>query len=175
MKVVLLLIFIFQSSNCNAQELSPWKQFLKDSIYNADDKNYVYLYKTLNRNPKKVLNYSMKNKKYVLAIIDGDSAVQEKAFISPNLFQIVYDNYSELLKLRNYLNESFKVHKKFNDKILGSTNIFTQLGIRYGELHYNHFQKFSNEEIEKQKNKKCKKGMEIINQLYRILEEAEKS
>ena len=65
--------------------------------------------------------------------------------------------------------------KKFNENFLDSTNIFTQLGIRYGELHYNHFQKFSNEDIEKQKNKKRKKGMETINQLYRILEEAEKS
>ena len=112
MRLLLFFILIFQSFNCVAQELTPWKQFLKDSIYNSDDKNYVYLYKSLNRNSQKISHYSLKNKKYVLALIDGDSAVQEKVFISPNLFQIVYDNYSELFKLKNYLNESFKAHKK---------------------------------------------------------------
>ena len=72
MKILSLIIFLLLTNNCTAQETSNWQKFLKDSVYKSDDNNYVYLYKSLGGKNQKTLNYSFKNKQYVLSTIYGE-------------------------------------------------------------------------------------------------------
>ena len=97
-----------------------------------------------------------------------------KSINNYNLFDIIKENLKEIKKVKDYLNTengAVNFRKNFDD----SNIIFNQLGIKYADLHYNHFPKFSVDEIEKKQNKKRKDGMIIINKLYAILEIAEQN
>ncbi len=172
-KLFLLLVVFCFSKICFSQQTEEWKQYLQDSVYNSDNKNYIYLYYTKGGKLQKHLYYCTKKSQNVLSTNYGDSEIVNKIVHNPNLFKIVNNNLKKIRKVKNFLSETEFVdfRKKFND----STVIFTQLGIKYHDLHYNHFPKFSSEQIEKQKNNKRKEGMIIINQLYEILETLERN
>ena len=172
MKILSLIIFLLLTNNCTAQETSNWQKFLKDSVYKSDDNNYVYLYKSLGGKNQKTLNYSFKNKQYVLSTIYGDTAVDSKIILSPSLFQIVYDNYTDLIKLKNNFFDNKQFSKNFKNVFYNKSEIFTQLGIKYGQLYFNHFPRFTDEQIGNAKDK-YKNAMGIINKLYAIFDKLE--
>ncbi|MFN0081344.1 MAG: hypothetical protein ACKVOM_02410 [Ferruginibacter sp.] len=167
-RVFFCLAFYIRSYNCIAQEIDEWHQYLQDSIYKSDDNNYIYLYKTKGGIRQKLIRYSLKGCRYVIATVYGDTLAETKAVVSPNLFQIVYDNYYTLSELPNYLHnkKDIAIHRKeFMDKTVN----FSQLGIRYSNLHYNHFPKFSQDQISKAR-KNIADAMKAVNELYKLLE-----
>ena len=169
MKVVVFLIAFFLTTNSGkAQEIDKWQQYLNDSVYKADDNNYIYLYKTKAGVKQKLIRYTLKGGRYVISTVYGDTSADTKPVISPNLFQIVYDNYYNLIELPNYLHSKkfyVNTHKQFHNPTIN----FSQLGIRYSALHYNHFPKFTNEQIGKAK-KSIADAMKVVNELYKVLE-----
>ena len=173
-KFILFLWICTVSIDCFSQRKEEWKQYLKDSVYKSDKPEYIYLYLTKAGKLQKHLNYSLKKGQNILSINYGDSLVVYKSIKNHNLFEIVKENLKEIKKVKDYLkteNGAVNFRKNFTD----SNNIFNQLGIKYADLHYNHFPKFSIDEIEKKQNKKRKEGMIIINKLYAILEIAEQN
>lgn len=170
--MLFLLVFCF-CKVCFGQRSEEFQKFLTDSIYKSDNADYVYLYFTKGRAMLKVLQYSTKKGVNTLTFNYGDSVFVDRAIYNPNLFEIIDKNLISLKKYQEsimYGNGEKDFVKKFND----TNKVFVQLGIRYENLFYNHFLRSTLEEIEKTRNKKRKKGMQIINQLYAILEEAEK-
>ncbi len=170
--IVFFIAFFLGALNGKAQEIDKWEQYLQDSVYKADDNNYVYLYKTKGGVKQKLIRYSLKGGRYIIATVYGDTLADTKAVISPNLFQIVYDNYYNLKELPKYLHNkkySEYLHKQFHNNKVD----FSQLGIRYADLHFNHFPKFSAEQISKEK-KNIADAMKIVNELYLLLETFEK-
>ena len=173
-KSFLLFVCFFVSINCFSQRTEEWKQYLKDSVYKSDKPEYIYLYLTKAGKLQKHLNYSLKKGQNILSINYGDSLVVYKFINNYNLFDIVKENLKEIKKVKDYLNTENSV-VNFRKNFANSNIIFNQLGIKYADLHYNHFPKFSVDEIEKKQNKKRKDGMIIINKLYAILEIAEQN
>ena len=166
--VVFFIIFLLGALHCKSQQIDEWQQYLEDSLYKADDNNYVYLYKTKAGVKQKLIRYSLKGGRYVIATVYGDTLANTKQVISPNLFQIVYDNYYSLNELPKYLhNKKYfeTIHKQFHNPNVN----FSQLGIRYSKLHFNHFPKFSEEQISKAK-KNIADAMKVVNELYKVLE-----
>lgn len=169
MKAVVFLFFLcITSFNCKAQEKDIWKQFLEDSIYKSDDNNYIYLYKTKAGVKQKLLRFSLKGGHYVISTIYGDTLADTKTIISPNLFQIVYEHYDNLKVLPHYLSEKNFFKKHVKDFKNDSIN-YTQLGIRYYQLHFNHFPKFTEKQILNAK-RNIADAMTVVNDLYKVLE-----
>ncbi|MBP6430997.1 MAG: hypothetical protein KA319_04455 [Ferruginibacter sp.] len=171
--VKIILLFIAFAFKSYSQPNEEWKQYLKDSVYNSDNGYYVSLGITKGGNLYKVLNYSLKKKRYILSTVYGDSAVHFKEVFKPNLFQVVYENFDGLKLIPEYERRKknrINFHKDYND----TSKLFYQLGIKYYDLHYNHFQTFTENQISKVKKVKLKNAMLAINQLYAIFEELEK-
>jgi hypothetical protein len=175
MKKFFLFVVVFCfGNNAYCQKTEEWKKYLQDSVYNSDNPKYVYLYVSKTGILVKDIHYNTKNGLNVLSINYGDSVITNKVLFSPNLFEIVERNLKAIKKIKDFLNTE-KKGKEFRKNFDDSIKFLNQLGIRYDDLHYNHFPRFRLDEIENTKNKKRKQGMIIINQLYAILEEAEKS
>jgi hypothetical protein len=173
MKKLFLLLIIFSFNQvCFSQRTEEWKQYLKDSVYNSDNEEYIYLYFTKGGKLLKHLYYCTKKGQNVLSINYGDSIIVDRVIYNPNLFEIVKNNLKKLKKVENFFNynrEAFKFRYNFNDTGI----VCFQVGVKYKNLHFNHFPKFSIEQIGNQKNEKRREGMKIINQLYEFLEMAE--
>lgn len=174
MKIInIIFLFIAFAFKSYSQANENWKAYLKHSVYKADNKNYVYLFKSQGGKHLKNLYYSTKKGKNVLAIIYADTLVKFKELDSPNLFQLVKDNYENLKDLAQYIQRNDLI----KNSILGfrdGTKITNQVGIRYSNLHFNHFPKFTDEQISIIKEKGIEEAMQTINRLYAILEELEK-
>jgi hypothetical protein len=173
-KLFLLLIVFCLSKTSFSQRTEEWKQYLKDSVYNSDKPEYIYLYFTKGGKFLKTLYYYTKKSQNVLSINYGDSEIVNKIIHNPNLFEIVNQNLKKIIKAKDFQTTQKKI-KEHKGNFSDSSIVYTQLGIKYHDLHYNHFQKFTSEQIENQKNNKRKEGMIIINQLYEILEKAERN
>ncbi len=172
-RIIIFGWLFFTAHTCVAQATTEWKKYLQDSVYNSERPEYVYLYVTKGGKLQTFLNYKFKKGANVLSINYGDSVVTSKIIQRPNVFAIVYNNLEKIRRVQESLNNkknAGKFLKKFGDPAI----ITKQLGIRYGDLHYNHFPKFSVEEIENTRDTNCREGMKIINGLYQILETAEK-
>lgn len=171
-----ILLFLIILSNIPFQGMSQtsddWQQYLTDSIYKSDDDNYVYLYNTKGGINQKSLRYSLKQGQYVISTIYGDTLVSTKTVIKPNLFQLVYEHYDNLIKLPVYVHNKIFKDYHFKESFYDTTINFSQLGIKYYGLHFNHFKKFSESQIAKA-GKNIADGMRVVNQLYKVLEEFE--
>ncbi len=173
-KLLLLLIIFCFNKACFSQSDDIWNQYLKDSVYNSENKEFIYLYSTKGRKIQKLLYYSTKMGQNILSINYGDSLIIDKIFHSPDLFEMVENNLGKIKKVCGYQTTQKKIieHKKnFSD----SSIVYSQLGIKYKKFQYNHFQKLTTLQIENEKNIKRKEGMKIINLLYELLEMAERN
>jgi hypothetical protein len=173
-RLFLLLIVFCLSKSSFSQRTEEWKQFLKDSVYNSDNSEYIYLHFTKGGKFLKTLYYCTKKGQNILSINYGDSEVVNKIIHNPNLFEIVINNLKKIKKAKDFQTTARKI-KEHRENFNDSSIVYTQLGIKYDDLHYNHFQKFTFEQIENQKNIKRKDGMKIINQLHELLETAERN
>lgn len=117
-KCSFFVAFFIGSYNCTAQEIDKWQQYLQDSIYKADDNNYVYLYKTKGGIRQKLIRYSLKGGRYVIATVFGDTLADTKAVVSPNLFRIVYEHYYDLMKLPEYMHNKILKNSQFKRTFL---------------------------------------------------------
>ncbi len=174
MKKIFLFLFIVLSNLIGFSQITEWKQFLKDSVYNSDNPEFIYLFVTKGGKVQKILHYCTKNGQKVMSINYGDSLIVDKIFHSPDLFEIVENNLGKIKKVCGYQTTQKKIieHKKnFSD----SSIVYSQLGIKYKKFQYTHFQKLTTLQIENEKNIKRKEGMKIINLLYELLEMAERN
>jgi hypothetical protein len=156
-----------------SQRTVEFQKYLNDSIFKSDNANYISIHYGKGNDWSNSLTYSIKKENKILTINYGDSVFLERAIIKPYLFDIVKKNKSKIWMAFN--SDITKQRIKECIANTDTTIIFPQMGIRFNEFLIGHVPKFSLEEIEKTKNKKRKQGMLIINQLYAILEEAEKS
>lgn len=144
MKILCFIMIFLCCFNVNeAQVKNEWQQHIKDSVLNADDKNFVCLYSSIGTVSVKMHDYSLKKGRYVSTSINYlDSTIKYNSKILPNLFQIVYENYDALSMLPTY-EQTKKWRNSFLDDYYDSKKTTFQLGIRYHKIHYNHFQKFT--------------------------------
>jgi hypothetical protein len=173
-KFFLFFVVVCFSNSSFCQKTEAWKVYLKDSVYNSDTPKHIYIINTLAGKQTKTIHYSTKKGINVLSINYGDSVIVYKALYSPNLFEIIDRNLEAIKKAKKFLNTEKKgseIRESFEDPI----KVCSQLGMRFNEFSISHIPRFNLYEIENTKNKKRKQGMLIINQLYAILEEAEKS
>jgi hypothetical protein len=174
MKILCYIItFLFGFNTIEAQVKNEWQQYIKDSVLNADDKNFVCLYSSIGTVSVKMHDYFLKKGRYVTTSINYlDSTIKYNSKILPNLFQIVYENYDGLTMLPAY-EQTKKWRTSFLDDYYDSKKTTFQLSIKYHKLHYNHFQKFTEDQIRDTKEEKLRNAIIAINQLYSIFEEIE--
>jgi hypothetical protein len=172
MKKVFLFLLVFSFCEVSfGQRSEEFQKYLNDSIYNSDNPNYIIWGNAISGKWQKTLYYSIKKGIPTLTINNADTVFADRALYKPNLFEIVKNNKTNIKSAIKYqIRKMLGTRNKFTD----SGFVYIQLSIKYEDLHFNHLQKFTEEEINKKKNKKFKEGMLIINKLYAILEEAEK-
>jgi len=134
-----LFLFLFICNNVVAQkkEKSVLLKYLNSNLSKNIDDPYVYLYITQKKKIKKTYYYYKKENQFVLAYFHADSNyVAEKFFTQDELFQVIDNNLEHLQKLSYNTHDAGTFQKKFADPV----NLFSQIGIRYANLHYNHYQ-----------------------------------
>ncbi|MEQ1554083.1 MAG: hypothetical protein ABL929_07890 [Ferruginibacter sp.] len=175
MRILFIFLFILCLKNQSfSQNNEEWSNYLKDSVFNAEDEKYICLFAGSHNKKIKFEKYFFKEGKYIFAKVIGDSIITEKIVVNPNLFQIVYDNYNILNRLSTFVINKNINKRNYHSAKHGTSIIITRLGIRYDYLHFNHFPKFTEEQISKTKRKKIRKAMLVINKLYAYFEELEK-
>lgn len=172
--LMLVLCSLVFSTRLFSQEKPQKKVALSDSLYKSDDGNYVSVYYSKGKVLQKSIFYVLKNGRYQSVLNYGDSTFKILNDTKFNLFKIIYDNYDSLIELKNKGFTNPKKGKQFLRDYGDDTINFSQLGIKYHDLHFNHFPKFYQEDIAKARNSKIANGMEAINRLYALFEEIEK-
>ena len=165
-------MFLIATKNSFCQNNDQWKKYLQDSVYAADNTNYVYLYSSKGGILEKSLRISIKKSKQILSANYGDTLIQEKEILQPDIFALIKSNLKEIKKVSNYLNDGGIRMREFNKSFSDKNLTVSQLGIKVRDLHYNHFPEFTLEEIENKRNRKFAEGMKIINQIRLILSKA---
>lgn len=167
--IILLLCFLLPNL-AQGQLYNGYNYSTKVENKKSDDGFYIGMSITKGIASLLSISYVRIEGNYVSLIArDSIQGVFSKTMNSPNLFQIVYENYENLIAVRNY----GKLKSIIGDlhKFVKDTSVLvSQLGIRYHNFHFNHFPKFTVAQIEKAPSKVAE-GMRTINELYAILEE----
>ncbi len=130
--------------------------------------NYVYLYKTQAGKQLKYSFYFEHEGKYKLAVFERDTFKFEKTFTTDVIFPSIEANLNTIKQLERPNNREIKLFRKNFEDL---TKPFQQLGIRYKDLHNNHFQKKSESEIASiSKKEKQVLIARLINSLYEWVE-----
>ncbi len=122
---------------------------------------YVYLYLTKGGKEKKIYKYFYSDIDSAFKVIysnEQNETFRDTILKKDILFDYLDSNWHSIKFLRNnYNNPDFR--KYFDDE----NYLMKQIGIRYNDLHYNHFIPKSSDEIAKIKNDKIKDAFLIIN------------
>jgi hypothetical protein len=132
--------------------------------------NYPYVY-TLQTKGGVMIRYSLyfqSDSQFILATFVPDSnLIRERKYKNDILFTIVKDNVKSLLKG----SQSSKLTADLQHKFKDSSYVLTQIGIRYGDLHFNHFENRLNEDCMAVSNKKIQEACTTIRQIAGVLKE----
>ena len=173
-KTYLLVIIAALCNRAQAQNATLWRQYLKDSIFGSQNQNQVSLIRSSHNKSVNTFTYFFKNNNYFLASIYANTAVTVSTMLQPKMFQIVYDNYTILLRLAKYMQTNNKMAQLVHNTITDTTNATERIAIKYGSLFYNHYPHFTESNINTSP-KKIASAMVVINQLWGIFTQMEKA
>ena len=167
--LLLVLFFVVSGLSVNGQVDSPkYKQKLYEDYCNKNSNYaYVYMYITKGGEKQKFYEYLLMDTLFKL-IFENEIAktFRDTTFKKDVLFEYLDNSWDYIKKLREKHNEpNFK--KDFIDK----EKVIIQIGIRYNDLHFNHFLPKTQQEIDKIKNEDIKKGCLIINAIAKFFED----
>ncbi len=129
---------------------------------------YVYSYTTLEGKMVEHYLYYKKGDRYILALLtSGVDSVKERFYTADVLFERIEKNLKPLSKLRDAAHDSKKFRKGFEDKV----QPFNQIGIRYKNLHYNHYQQIGKDDLATIKNETLVAGYTILDFIARFFKE----
>ncbi|MFY7965739.1 MAG: hypothetical protein ACOVO1_12645 [Chitinophagaceae bacterium] len=167
----LLFVLLFTSNLIFAQKdtlkSKNWEEYFEMYNKSKDGYNYVYYYNTKGGEKIKSYHYFKCNNEFILTYKN----YQDSTF---SFFKLKSDT------LFNYLEKNFSIIKKFYKKFKPENfrNQFDnkdynmiQVGIRFKDLHFNHFQPISDLELsEMPLQDEYTKGQLIINELATFFE-----
>jgi hypothetical protein len=170
-KALMLLIgcSCFAGQLIAQDSLITWEEHRK-SISEREDKSYIMYSSRLGGQNKKVIFCFIEDSMQVVALGMDGQLRKEFLLHQPGLFDLVYDNMKELLKLRDLVyTPHFISRKKFIQLGSDPHKEFIQVSIKYGNLHYNHFFPKDIGEISIIKNKNIRQAYLVINQIREVL------
>lgn len=168
--LLLFIVLFFCAVKLIAQDsLITWQEYRK-SISEREDNSYIMYSSSLGGQSKQVILCFIEDSIQVVALGTDGRFSKEFQLRQPGLFTLVYENLKELSKLKDQVNTpKFTSRKKFMQLSSDPHKDFIQVGIRYGNLHYNHFFPKEIGEISIIKNKNIRQAYLVINQIREVL------
>lgn len=111
--------------------------------------------------------------KITMRIKHSDTLYIDKTIEKPNIFNIVDSNLNDLKEAAKS-QVKYRNAKTFIAQYNDTSLVTLQIAIRYKDLHFNHFQLLTDEELRNIKNKKVVNGFRVVKRLFEILSLAEK-
>lgn len=149
-------------SQTDTLKSTSWEDYFEKYKKNNEDYNYIYYYNTKGGNRIKFFNYFKCNDEFVLTYKNfEDSTFTFTKFKSDILFNNLEKNLDILKKFYRKFNPE-NSRKNFDDR----TYNMIQIGIRFKNLHFNHFEPISDLELSEMPSEDTyTKGQIIINEL----------
>jgi hypothetical protein len=162
--ILTFVVFFTVSHYCSAQKVtkSTVSKYMRSKGLKTKPHPYVSFSVSLGGTTKEYYHYYEKDGQFVLASFNFDSTeMAEKIYNKDQLFYLLEENMNSIIELR--MKEAYVVdlHQRLKDK----ENVFTQIGIRYSSIFFNHFQQVGPDIIENEKNESLKKGYQLLDKI----------
>lgn len=163
--VLLFLITIITIKSFGQRSLVEWESFIQT---NKPTSYISYNFSKGKANIHSVACYVYNDSCY---IIERKNRILQRAEpMSTEAFNLLYENLSTVIFLKDRLNSSAtRDSRKYSRDQRNAAIEFKQVGIRYGNLHFNHFRLKTEDEINQLKNKKLIQAYKVLNELVKIL------